>query len=213
MKSLLTVAIFFLTSFSAQARDNYNVQSIDASSCQAAGHPEEYVLRVCPIRFNNGDRVVLSGNNLRSNLVVQNAERGLDPYYMALGLVNADYSVGGNIDLVTRNGRRHALIYRLNYTTYDGQTGYQIITIRLGNGLNRASTTCTRYGFDSNNSGLFTHLSGAQQEAAMRAKALEQMQDANFQSGRQRCMLFEHSHNEVTPTDVNEGDNAETAHP
>ncbi len=213
-KMALTSFSFLLLPLTGFA--DYSVHTFQANQCQAAGHTNEYVLRICPVQMANGDRVILQGNNLRSNLVVtQGNSHNNNPYYMALGIDSANYSVGGDINVVLKDGQRHALIYRLNYTRYDGQTGYQIITVRLGRGRHANQTTCTRFAFDSNTATMFTHLPEPQREQTMRRQALSQVQASNFQDRNQRCMEYEHHEERPAPSqlplDPNEGDNLESS--
>jgi len=202
MKYLAFISLLTLATPGLANNPRFKVETVDSAHCRVVGHPDQYVRSYCDqIKLNGGDQVEVSGIYQRSNLVINQGHQNNNPYYMPLGVSNANHSVSGDIQVVQRRNLlgqmvQHALIYRLDYKTYKGQTGFQIITIRIGTGLRSADKTCTMYSFDSNNSTLFTHIPETKREAAMRAQALRQVRQSDFQSASNRCMLFEHSHGE-----------------
>lgn len=219
MRQLLTTITLISLCSLASANNSFTVQSVNSNQCQVTTQSGDYVRRVCPISLANNDHVVISGVRQRSNLEVQRGNQNDNPFYMPLGVDNATYDVEGNIDVVYRRtglgqNVRHALVYKLSYQTYDGQRGYQIITVRLGSGIGGANRTCMVYAFDSHGATRFAGLSEPQKEQAMRQQALSQIQGEGFQSSHNQCLEYEHNHEErqqpaTLPIDPNEGDSLE----
>lgn len=168
--------------------------------------------------FENGDAVHISGVTPRTDLIVTNHVDNDNSYYMSLGVDNANYSVDkSSIQLLFRQqGKkqvRHAIIYRLNYETYSGEKGFQIITVRLNGSsayAKRADKTCMVAGFDSNS---FKNIPMSQREKSLRDKATEAVKKSNF--NKRACLNYEHEHaypqDQHRLMDPEEGDSLETS--
>jgi hypothetical protein len=198
--SQLFIALpLFLTT--AQAQAEYQTHTRTAQGCSAPiGHPERFIIRLCDqFRFANGDRITISGVPDRTSLRFTNASRNNSDYFLPITRDNATTEVVGDIDLILRNQQRHALVYRLNYTTTSGERGFQIITIRLGTGRNADLKTCTMSVFDSQTATLFAdYTDEREKERAMRQRAIEQTHVADYQNLRtQSCMDPEPHHGEM----------------
>lgn len=174
----------------AFAKDPYAQTTVPASQCRDVGHPGEYVQKFCATLSANNDLVVIQGNKLRNNLMVTDNKKGNRDRFLGLGLVNADYGVTqGDIKIITKNGQRHAIVYRLDYETHNGKKGFQIITLKVSK---KDFETCTMAVYDSST------FKGSNIEAQMRKKAESFYKDEAFKT--KSCFSLDQIHESGTPS-------------
>ncbi len=192
MKSLIVGFLLGLPAVGF-ANSDYKSQNISTKNCQVVGHVD-YVQSICGSYSGNGDRIMIQGNHKRSNLVVTNRKLNDNAYFMPLGRQSGTHSVAGDIEVIQKkngSGRwtRHALVYRLNYKTDTGKTGFQIITVRTPN-TQRNTKTCTMAVYDSATSN--------QTETELRELAQQYVEKKSFSSDD--CFPVGHDHGEARDT-------------
>lgn len=228
MKWLLFLSAF--VGLSAQAQAQYQVTRIQPQDCSLTQQTSMgYSLKDCnqailrasrsqnghSLQLSGGDHIVIQKNNLGSNLVVNSGKRNNTALYMPLGIKDGQTQVSGPIDIIAKKnliGRRvpQAIIYRLNYQRDDGSKGFQVVTIKLEQGLSGLKKACTQAVYDSNNSSVFKQKTELAKEKAMRQYAADYAQQKSFK--KDSCMLYQEQHQtDNSPIDPYEGDYMETS--